>query len=274
MLEIDNANRNEQPTSAANGQPAETNCDSAKEPGTGDSRRELEATSPPGPEVSGTGEDRREKEDGKRRGPVTPEGKARSSQNSRKHGLFARDLHFSSNEEREQFDELHEELQQDRKPRGALQEMIVRQMAKCVWYLLWVQQRIALEFSKRDGASWATTLREFMGKSKALALPLPDGSQKAEAWLPWDCKELSLKLVGGDHNVQNLHEVSGNDLQFVKDMKNKRSRNDTVQRFELELKLGDSLETLRRYEAALRRELFQYIEILDRLQRRKVTHDD
>jgi len=214
-------------------------------------------------------------------GPRTPEGKARSSQNSRTHGLFARELHFDSQEEREQFEELHEELRQDRNPKGALQDMIVRLMARCLWRLLQVQERIAAEFSKRDNTNWASTLQHFMGKSNSLKLPVPGipqpdaaNSKGRETWTPWQCTELSLKLVGGDHNVQNLHEVSGQDLQFVKDMKNKRSRNDTVQRFELELKLGDSLETYRRYEAALKRELFQYIEILDRLQRGKATHND
>jgi hypothetical protein len=42
-----------------------------------------------------------------------------------------------------------------------------------------------------------------------------------------------------------------------------------VERFELDMKLGDSLETLRRYESALKREFFQYVDCLERLQRRE-----
>lgn len=224
-------------------------------------------------------QDAQEEGRGQSTGPRTAKGKVRSSQNSRTHGLFCRDLHFDSHEEQEQFEELVEDLRQDRRPRGALQEMMVVQMAKCLWRLLLAQDRIGVEFSKRDRASWATTVHHFMGKSNALALPLPgdpqsSNSRAGEDWVPWHCKELSLKLVGGDHNVQNLHEVSGNDLQFYTDKKDTRSGSGTVERFELEMKLGDSLETFRRYESALKREFFQYIDCLERLQRRKPTHDD
>jgi hypothetical protein len=273
-------NSNEPLTSNQNSAAELGNRDSAEQPDMRDRQHDAQANSSANQDDSGSSE---RKEEGGRQspGPRTAEGKARSSQNSRTHGLFARELHFNSQEEREQFEELHEELRQDRNPKGALQDMIVRLMARCLWRLLQVQERIAAEFSKRDNTNWASTLQHFMGKSNSLKLPVPGipqpdaaNSKGRETWTPWQCTELSLKLVGGDHNVQNLHEVSGQDLQFVKDMKNKRSRNDTVQRFELELKLGDSLETYRRYEAALKRELFQYIEILDRLQRRKATHND
>jgi hypothetical protein len=68
--------------------------------------------------------------------------------------------------------------------------------------------------------------------------------------------------------------VSGKDLQFYTDKKDNRSGSGTVERFELDMKLGDSLETLRRYESGLKRDLFQYIDCLERLQRRKPAHND
>ena len=268
------------PTNSSHASEAD-NGDPEKQPGKDASQPELEANS------SDQRDPRREqdldpavlpKEEGGRRatGPRTPEGKGRSSQNSRKHGLFARELYFNNEEEREQFNELLEELRQDLKPRGAMQEWVVSQIARCVWGLQWLQKRIAVEFNKRESANWATTLREFMGKSNALALPLPSDpeSHSGEHWVPWHAKEVSLKLVGGDHNVENTHEVSGNDLTYYKDTKDKRAKTDTVQRFELEMRLGDSLETFRRYEAGLKRELLQYLECLERLQRRKPAHND
>jgi hypothetical protein len=214
-------------------------------------------------------------------GPRTPEGKARSSQNSRKHGLFSRGLHFTNQEEQEQFEDLLEQLRQDRKPKGALQEMVVEQMATCLWRLLWTQGRISLEFRNRDSASWATTLRHFMCKADALELPVPGvpesegpDSTGRESWTPWQCRELSLKLMGGDHSAHDTHEVKGTALPAHTDKKDNRSGGGTVERFELELKLGESLETLRRYESALKRELFQYIDCLERLQRRKPSNKD
>ena len=245
------------------------NRDSAEKPDTRDCQHDAQANSSAYRDDSGSSETNQSP-------PRTREGRARSSQNSRKHGLFARELYFNNEEEREQFNELLEELRQDLKPRGAMQEWVVSQIARCVWGLQWLQKRIAVEFNKRESANWATTLREFMGKSNALALPLPSdpGSHSGEHWVPWHAKEVSLKLVGGDHNVENTHEVSGNDLTYYKDTKDKRAKTDTVQRFELELKLGDSLETFRRYEAGLKRELLQYLECLERLQRRKPAHND
>ena len=53
-------------------------------------------------------------------GPRTAEGKARSSQNARTHGLTASQL-FIPAESREEFDKLHDELQADIRPQGALQ---------------------------------------------------------------------------------------------------------------------------------------------------------
>ena len=40
------------------------------------------------------------------------------------------------------------------------------------------------------------------------------------------------------------------------------------------MRLGDSLETFRRHEVGLKRELLQYLECLERLQRRKPAHND
>jgi len=214
-------------------------------------------------------------------GPRTPEGKARSSQNARTHGLFARQLHFDSEADRQEFEAFHEELRQDLKPRGALQEMIVGLMANCLWRQGELQGLIALYFSKLGNTNWASTLQNFMGKSSSLKLPVPgipqpDGpnSKARDSWTPYQCRELSLKLVGGDSNVHNTHEVSGTDLKFQKDTKDKRSKTATLERFELEMKLGDSLELFRRYESALKKELFQLIETLERLQRRKPAHDE
>lgn len=278
----ENANEQLISTPTNNSQAEADNGDPEKQPGKDVSQPEPEANSSTNQRDSRAGmQDPEEERRRQSPGPRTPEGKARSSQNSRKHGLFSRDLRFDSEEEREQFEELLEELRQDRKPRGALQDMIVRQMAKCLWRLLWVQHRIGVEFSKRDNTSWASTLQHFMGKSDALALPVPgipqhegSDSKGRDAWIPWQATELSLKLIGGDHSANNTHEVSGKDLQFYTDKKDERSGSGTVERFELDMKLRDSLEVFRRYESALKRELFEYIACLERLQRRKPAHND
>ena len=67
-------------------------------------------------------------------GPRTDQGKARSSQNARTHGLTASQL-FIPAEDREEFDQLHDELQADIRPQGALQETLFEQVIAAEWNL-------------------------------------------------------------------------------------------------------------------------------------------
>jgi hypothetical protein len=60
-------------------------------------------------------------------GPRTNEGKARSSQNARQHGLTAAHVVIAA-EEREEFEGLHAQLQSDVRPQGALQQILFDQL--------------------------------------------------------------------------------------------------------------------------------------------------
>ena len=67
-------------------------------------------------------------------GPRTDQGKARSSQNARTHGLTATQLVIAA-EDREEFDELHAQLQADIRPQGALQQILFDQLVASAWNL-------------------------------------------------------------------------------------------------------------------------------------------
>jgi hypothetical protein len=67
-------------------------------------------------------------------GPKTPEGKARSSENARKHGLTAKDLVIGT-EDREEFNELLTGLQVDVSPQGALQQALFDELVASAWNL-------------------------------------------------------------------------------------------------------------------------------------------
>ena len=67
-------------------------------------------------------------------GPCTEEGKSRSSQNARKHGLTAAELVIAA-EDREEFDELNAQLQADVRPQGALQQILFDQLVASAWNL-------------------------------------------------------------------------------------------------------------------------------------------
>ncbi len=67
-------------------------------------------------------------------GPRTTDGKARSSQNARKHGLTAQDLVIGS-EDREEFEALLAEFQNDIAPQGALQQTLFDELVGAAWNL-------------------------------------------------------------------------------------------------------------------------------------------
>lgn len=67
-------------------------------------------------------------------GPRTPAGKARSSQNARKHGLTSKDLVIGP-EDHQEFDELLAQFQDDIAPQGALQQNLFHQLVAAAWNL-------------------------------------------------------------------------------------------------------------------------------------------
>jgi hypothetical protein len=67
-------------------------------------------------------------------GPTTPEGKSRSSQNALRHGLTARHL-IVREDQRQQFDELHNALLEEIDPQGAMENFTFHQLVHAAWNL-------------------------------------------------------------------------------------------------------------------------------------------
>jgi hypothetical protein len=66
------------------------------------------------------------------RGPVTPEGKARSSRNSTKHGLLARAV-LLEGESRARFEEIVRDLTDTLKPATPVEHLLIGKMAAAHW---------------------------------------------------------------------------------------------------------------------------------------------
>jgi hypothetical protein len=69
-------------------------------------------------------------------GPITPEGKAISSRNSLKHGLFARAVVINSayhTEDPNEFQQLLDSLWEELQPETLFQQHLVRKIAHCLW---------------------------------------------------------------------------------------------------------------------------------------------
>ncbi|MBL8179847.1 MAG: hypothetical protein JNK48_34525 [Bryobacterales bacterium] len=68
-------------------------------------------------------------------GPVTPEGKAKSSQNARKLGLFAASVQFLDDSEQNAYHELLEGYLEELRPESILEHRHVREMVNAEWRL-------------------------------------------------------------------------------------------------------------------------------------------
>jgi hypothetical protein len=67
-------------------------------------------------------------------GPRTEEGKARSAQNARKHGLTAKELVIAP-EQREEFEELLADFQAEIRPQGPIQQTLFDELVAAAWNL-------------------------------------------------------------------------------------------------------------------------------------------
>ena len=67
-------------------------------------------------------------------GPRTPEGKTRSAQNARKHGLTAREVVIGP-EDRAEFDALLADFEADVAPQGAIQQALFSELVAAAWNL-------------------------------------------------------------------------------------------------------------------------------------------
>jgi hypothetical protein len=68
-------------------------------------------------------------------GPRTPEGKARSAQNARKHGLTANDLMILPGETAEELEEFIAGFQSEINPQGYLQQVLFNELVGAAWNL-------------------------------------------------------------------------------------------------------------------------------------------
>jgi len=116
-------------------------------------------------------------------GPITPEGKQRSSANSFKHGLTARTL-VLSNEARESFDETVLDYVAELKPRTPSEMHLVREMISAQWrqYRCWAietstldlqmdsqEQELAAKYEKLDEPTRLAIAFQTLAENRALA---------------------------------------------------------------------------------------------------------
>jgi len=177
------------------------------------------------------------------------------SQNARKHGLLSKKLVFESEEEKYEFEQLLEEVQQHENPVGPIERVLVEELAVCMWKLRMANGREATEFENRRIASNALmqTLADSHRFEKIPLFTRPDGTA-SDSHRGWECQELLFRCEKRDHEEE--YEIDGD----------RRSKGGQVH---IEAKMTTSLDSILRYQTTIKRDLYRVVSTLRDLQRQR-----
>jgi hypothetical protein len=181
--------------------------------------------------------------------------------NAEKHRLLAKHLAFESEKEQAEFDDLMADLGDDYRPVGRTEWTLVEEIAVTLWKLAIANAWEMPELLNRRQAAKAI-LRVLAENYHQGQLPLfteRDGSLSA-AQLGWDCGELVVR-TGSRSSEQADPNCFGT----------KKGNFGLVQ---IETKLNTSLDTILRYQAALKRDLYRAIAALCGIQRQRRDDSD
>jgi hypothetical protein len=186
-------------------------------------------------------------------GPIDP---IAGNQHARKHGLQSKHLVFQTEEERQEFDTLLNDLIDDRKPVGRTELELVETVAVNFWNSAEANGWKTQELTRRSQAP-AAILKTLAENFDGEQLPLftgRDGSQSAVQF-GWDCQELVVRT--GTRNSEEENEGIDKD------------RRGKVGHVQVEAKLNTSLDTILRYHAAINRDLYRALGELRSIQRER-----
>jgi hypothetical protein len=158
-------------------------------------------------------------------------------------------LQFRNEEEKMEFGNLLEELENEHQPAGRTERVLIEEIAVCVWKLGtangWEIQELA-NGRKASKAILKTVADNYDGEQ----LPLFDQADASgsAAQLGWVCQELVVRT--GTRNSELESESSSGD------------KNGKIGHVQIEAKLHTSVETILRYQAALKRDFYRAIAAL------------
>jgi len=197
-------------------------------------------------------------------GPRTKQGKSNSSKNAVRHGILARKLALDSDEERAAFLELRQRCKTELHPKGLIEKFIVEEIATLFWKLGIAEGLEAQELLRRQELS-----DDVNGIfHKVLGLELPINNYDLPLDRGWDCERMVVRAAAGE-DQRNSNTmcgpgfVQGQIVQAVKTSQN--SGHQKVDHLEIEAVMGSALETMTRYQAKLKRDLYRAIETLRKM---------
>jgi hypothetical protein len=170
--------------------------------------------------------------------------------NAVKHGLLASHLIFRDDEDKSEFRSLLQDLDDEYQPIGRTEWALVEEIAVCLWKLNTANAWEIQELGHQRQA--AKAILRAIGENPYYQAQLSlftkaDGTRSA-AQLGWDCQELVIR-TGATNSEQENEDFSG-------EMRGKAGH------VQIEAKLTSSLETILRYQSALKRDLYRAIAAL------------
>jgi len=196
-------------------------------------------------------------------GPRTEKGKSTTSRNALRHGILAKRVVFSTDEERVEYETTWQRWNGYFHPIGALEEFFVEEVANTHWKLGITEGLETRELSQRqdvcDGIGGL-----FNGELK---LPVSDWDLPVDRG--WDCERIVVRAIAADdqENSNTSHGpgvLQGQVINTVRTSQN--NHHQSGGHLEVQAVLGSSLDTMTRYRSALKRDLYRAIETLRTIQ--------
>jgi hypothetical protein len=177
-------------------------------------------------------------------------------ENAVKHGLLARRIPFQSEQDQVEFGNLIADLCDDYKPVGRTEAALVEEIAVTLWKLaMAIAWEMPQVLNRRQAA---TAILEVLSKNhdkRRVPLFTEDDGAPSVAQLVWECQGLVVR--------------TGNRGSEVEDQESLACKTRTSGIVQIEAKLNTSLDTMLRYEAGLKRDLYRAIGALRGIQREK-----
>lgn len=178
------------------------------------------------------------------------------SENAVVHGLLSRRLRFESDESKIEFERLLHELEDGCQPVGPLERTLVEEAAVCIWKLQIANGLEEQAIDNQQAASRAL-MQTVADSHQYQGVPLFtkwDGGA-SPARLGWECRELLVRSAKRDIEEERDSEDDRND---------RKSKTGHV---EIEARLTTSLESILRYQASIKRDLYRALSALREMQR-------
>jgi len=187
-------------------------------------------------------------------GPRSREGKEKSSQNSRTHGLLSKRLVFAGPEEQAEYEELLSNMRASFPAGSPAEDVEIKRLAHAYWNL----RKVEREMDAARAIDVRDTLQEFFKKSDVLRLSIPglarnSGQSNGGSTSSWHCDDFVLR-IGSDQ--QECGEVASQKQPYGV------VRDGDAEHYSIEMRLSSTMKLLDRYYTMYSKEIDR---ILNRL---------